>query len=342
MNCPNCGNQLDPNAIFCGNCGANLTNDTIKTLSNNSDVNNPNFNSQQVINNQNSMYQQPIQQQNYNDVNTNTDISTNQLIQNMQSNIKQKKFNPFFIIIPIIILIVGVICYFILVNKNDSTSNNNIDNNTNNNSQTSTKISGWDDYSLFIDGKEIKLPMKFSDFQALGFYEMDTYHDSILTKLCNKNSNCGSTYNSNVGNIYGLFTNGTTSNIELVIYNPFDEQKELKDCYVTRVGFEISRRNNNEFIQAKLGEVKMVNNTRRVEVIMGTTKYEDVESKFGPHYQYDYTNTLTYYPDLESDGVIGMDDLSFDRSLHMYFDNDTRIFEAYDFAYYDMGNLENE
>ena len=184
--------------------------------------------------------------------------------------------------------------------------------------------------------------MKFSDFQALGFYEMDTYHDSILTKLCNENSNCGSTYNSNVGNIYGLFTNGTTSNIELVIYNQFDEQKELKACYVTRVGFEINQRNNNEFFQAKFGKVKMVNNTRKIEVVMGTTKYEDVESKFGLHYQYDYTNTLTYYPDLEFDGVIGMDDLSFDRSLHMYFDNDTRIFKLMILPIMIWENLENE
>jgi len=263
---------------------------------------------------------------------------------NNSNPIKPKKFNVWLIIIPIIVVVAGIVAYFAFFNEKENkpvdgqTQNSGTTNETNKND----KVVGWDDYSLFIDGKEIKLPMKFSDFQALGFYEMDTYHDSILTKMCAENSNCGGTYNSNVGNTYGLFTNGTTSHIALVIYNPFDEQKELKDCYVTRVGFEISQRNNNDFIQAKLGEVKMVNNTRKVEAIMGTTKYEDIESKFGPHYQYDYTNTLTYYPDLESDGVIGMDDLSFSRSLHMYFDNDTRIFEAYDFNYYDTGNLENE
>ena len=276
--------------------------------------------------------------------NPNVGNNSYQMGGNNSNPIKPKKFNMLFIIIPIVVVVAGIVAYFAFFNDKESkpvdgqSQNSGTSNETNNND----KVVGWDDYSLFIDGKEIKLPMKFSDFQALGFYEMDTYHDSILTNMCTENSNCGGTHNSNVGNIYGLFTNGTTSHIELILYNPYDEQKEWKDCYVTRVGFEISQRNNNDFIQAKIGNVKIVNNTRNAEAIIGVTKYEDIESIFGPHYQYDYTNTLTYYPDLKSDGVIGMDDLSFSRSVNLYFDNDTRILDAYDFIYYDTGNLENE
>lgn len=335
MNCPKCGNPLAPNAEFCGNCGANLTNNSIETLSSNTDSNSSNFSPQQVINNQNNMYQQPMSQQTYN--NTNINAGTNQPTQNIQPSVKTKKFNPLFVIIPIIILVAGVVCYFTLFNKSDSASNNNTDNNVSNNSKTSTKISGWDDYSLFIDGNEIKLPMKFSDFAAMGFYEMDTYHDSILTQNVRANSSYGDTYNSNVGNIFGLFTNGKTSNIDIIIYNNSNEDKQLKDCYITRVGFEISARNNDYFT---IGDVKIVNNTRKAEATIGKTKYEDIESVFGPHYKYDYTNTLTYYPDSDSDGVISMSDLSFSRAMHMYFDNDTRIFDAYDFYLYDTGNLE--
>ena len=299
-----------------------------------------NLNQQFGYNNQNvgnGYVQQP-------QINPNMNNNSYQGGGNVPNPIKPKKFNILFVIIPVIVAVVGVVVYFTFFNGKDTNVNDGGTPNsgTTNNETENDKVAGWDDYSLFIDGKEIKLPMKFSDFQALGFYEMDTYHDSILTKMCTENSNCGGTHNSNVGNTYGLFTNGTTSHIDLVIYNPYDEQKELKDCYVTRVGFEISQRNNNEFIQVKIGNVKIVNNTRKAEAIIGTTKYEDIEIVFGPHYQYDYTNTLTYYPDLKSDGVIGMDDLSFSRSLNLYFDNDTRILEPYDFIYYDTGNLENE
>lgn len=308
MRCTKCGFKNIDGAGFCGNCG-------------------------NIINS--SQLQQTTMMNNINNI-------SNQTGGNFSNPIKPKKTNLLFIILPIVIVASLIIVYFIFFNgKDEKNSDKQLQDSSSNSEISNNKVVGWDDYSLFIDGKEIKLPMKFSDFQALGFYEMDTYHDSILTKMCSANSSCGSTYNSNVGNIYGLFTNGTTSNIELVIHNPYDEQKELKDCYITKVGLEISNRNNNEFIQAKLGEVKIVNNTRKVEATIGVTKYEDIESVFGPHYQYDYTNTLTYYPDLESDGIIGMDDLSFYRSLHMYFNNDTRIFDSYEFWYYDTGNLEN-
>lgn len=60
--------------------------------------------------------------------------------------------------------------------------------------------------------------MKYSDFLALGFYEMDTYRDS-LNKDQIQPKDSFRTYNSNVGNIFGLYTNGTTSNISLVTCN---------------------------------------------------------------------------------------------------------------------------
>lgn len=325
MNCPKCGNSIAPNTEFCGNCGAKLTNNAIETLNSNS-----NISSQQIINNQSNTNQPQIQKQNYNAINADSNGPT--------QNIKTKKFNPLFIIIPIILLVAGIVCYFNFFNKDNTTDGNkNPDKNASSNSKESTKNTGWDDYSLFIDGNEIKLPMKFSDFSAMGFYEMDTYNESILTETVKAKSNYGDTYNSNIRNIHGLFTNGKTSNINIVIYNDANEEKQLKDCYITGVYFEISARNKDYFT---IGEVKVVNNTRKVEATMGKTKYEDIESVFGPHYKYDYTNTLTYYPDLDSDGVISMEDLSFYRALHMFFDNDTRIFDAYDFYLYDTGILE--
>ena len=252
------------------------------------------------------------------------------------------------IAIVVLIIIIGVVSYLTLSNKKDVQNNNsnntpniitnNTTNNTSNtNSNISQKISNWDDYSLFIDGNEIKLPIKFSDFEKMGFYEMDKYNESVLNKIVKANSSYGDTYDSNkLGNIYGLFTNGKTSNINIVIYNNSNEDKQVKDCYITKVGFEIDARNKEDFI---IGNVKVVNNTRKVEAIIGKTKYEDIESKFGPHYQYDYTNTLSYCPDSDGDGVISMKDLSVYKTLHMYFDDDTRIFEANEFYLYDTGNL---
>ena len=287
----------------------------------------------QVNQNNNNFGQQYIQNQNL----------INNQYQNGENIPKPpKKFNIWFAIILIVIVLAGASIYFLLFNNNESKTKDEQTQNagTNNESTGNNESASWDDYSLFIDGNEIKLPMKFSDFQAMGFYEMGAYNSSVLNKLCDPNVNCGITYNSNIGRFYGLFSNGTTNNIYLVVYNPFDEIKELKDCYITKIGFEISSETNDGvFFHAKLGEVKIVNNTRKAEAVIGISKYEDVESTFGPHYQYDYNNTLTYYPDLGSDGIINLDDLSFRKTLFMYFDSDTKIFDSYEFYYYDMGDF---
>lgn len=194
----------------------------------------------------------------------------------------------------------------------------------------------WDDYSLVIDGNEIRLPMKFSDFIAMGFYEMDEDSASVRTMPVPAKQDYGKTYNSNAGNLYGLYTNGKTGNIDLCIYNPFDEEKEVQDCYITYIHFEISWRSMD---YATVGDVKVVNHTKNAEAVVGESKYDDVEAAFGPHYTYDYSNALTYYPDSNADGVIDMDDLSFYKSLSLTFDEESGVFDIYDLWYYDYGDL---
>lgn len=241
----------------------------------------------------------------------------------------KKKFNVLIIILPILVIIIAVITYFVFFYKKDT---NNLVQNINKGSIDSNKVNGWDDYSVFIDGNEIKLPMKFSEFEAMGFYLMDN-NCNVLTNLVEANSSFGSTQSTGK---YGLFSNGTTSNIFLLIYNNSNEQKEVKDCYIWGIGFAADLRRE-EYL--KVGEVKIIDNTKNAEAIIGKSKYEDIKNSFGPHYQYNYTNELTYYPDLNSDGVIGMEDLDFDRSLSMWFDNDTKILDPYEFSYRDIGNL---
>lgn len=243
------------------------------------------------------------------------------------------------IIVAIVLVTVGVIVANKFLNKtdvNDKGSNVDADDEyeLENNAKNDTV---WDDYSLVIDGKEIKLPMKFSDFQALGFREMID-SGGLLLDMVIPSGNRYSTIRNADGHYsgFGLFTNGGTSNISLIVYNESTEKKLLKDCYIIGLNFEVNYKTEWFF---KLGSVKFVNNTRNVEVVVGETKLDDVVNLLGPHYQYDYFNSLNFYPDLKGDGVIGIDELSYNKNVYMYFDEDTMIFDIYGLTYLDTGDF---
>jgi len=308
-------------------------------IPNNQPLNNQSFN-QQPINPQpqpTPSFQQPINQMNVQQPTpqpvNNTFESGNANNQSFNSK-PPKKVNLGLIIgIVATVAVVGIVVILLVLSGNKN-SNKPLNNNGENNNNISDSIA-WDDYRIVIDNSEIKLPMKYSDFLALGFYEMDTYHDSLNQDQIQPKDSFR-TYNSNVGNIFGLYTNGTTSNISLVIYNDSDEIKSIQDCYIIEMSFIVEARNI-DFL--KTGNIKIINKTKNAEAIFGQSKISEISDLFGPHYQYDYTNTLTYYPDLNSDNIINMDDLSSEYALHLYFDEETQILDVYDFFYYEHGNL---
>lgn len=242
------------------------------------------------------------------------------------------------IIIGIIALILIVVIAIINLSKRDNnTEPGNQEKQIGNNSNSSKTSTTWDDYSLIIDGSEINLPIKVSDFLAMGFYEMNTSGSSALSLMVKPNSNLGSTSTKIYGNdVSGLFTNGKTSNIDILIYNNSDEEKEVKDCYIWGITFKVN--SNNEFY-FKMGEVKVVDNTKNVVATIGESKFDDVEKLFGSHYEYDATNGLTYYPDSNSDGVISISEIDSWKTLSMLFDVDTKVLTQNEFGYYDIGNI---
>ena len=88
-----------------------------------------------------------------------------------------------------------------------------------------------------------------------------------------------------------------------------------------------------------LFKLKIVNNTKKAEAIIGKSKYEDVEALFGTYYEQEiedsYENrTLTYYPDFDSNGIIDIMDANTEYALHLSFDEANKILEPYEFFYY--------
>lgn len=89
--------------------------------------------------------------------NPNVGNNSYQMGGNNPNPIKQKKFNVLFIIIPIVVVVAGIVAYFTFFSDKDNkpvdgqTQNSGTSNETNKND----KVVGWDDWTLFIDGKEI-------------------------------------------------------------------------------------------------------------------------------------------------------------------------------------------
>lgn len=328
MNCPRCGKELDPNATFCGNCNTPLVNNNPQPMytTPNPTVSNTNLEPQPINNEVNNM---PM----------------NQLPNNV--NPAPKKLNPLFIAIPIVLVVIAVLGYFVffknsenqkLDNKPNTSDNvSKEENKPNENQEESNTSIKWDDYSLMIDGNEIHLPMKFKDFLAMGFYEMDTSKGSVLKREIKLGYN--HTSRTEYGMFYGLFTNGKTNNIELVFQNNSNENKTVEECDIIGISFY---NNDNYAEKFTMGEIKVINNTKKVEAVVGKTKREEIEDKFGLHAQYEY-NTLTYYPDFDADGKLSANDAreSAWYKLWMWFDVDTQVFVPKNLSFNNKGNLPN-
>lgn len=311
MNCPKCGKVVGYNNTFCENCGFNLTNNITNNTTNNTPINNQAIGYQQSMNN-----------------NMNTNV--NNILPEQNNN--KKKFNPLFVIIPIVIIVVIIICYFAFFNKKESTNDGMEENIVNGNN------SYWDSYTLYIDGKKIALPMKYSEFEKLGFHLMNPDDEKLLTGLCPPR-NCGGTYNRNPRNPGGLFTNGKTENIVISFYNTSKKDEMRKDCYVYAIYLMVDDSEGSVMKNPKIGEVKIVNNTRKVTAIMNKTKREYLESRFGKHHVDDDETKLRYYPDHNHDEVVDIYDMMSSESINMSFDKNTGVLIPNDFAFYNRTGL---
>lgn len=328
MNCPRCGKIVGPNNTFCENCGYNLTNN----IPNSTPINNQNIGYQQSINNNtNNTMNNNFNNTNMN-VNMNTNVNNVPPEQNIIQNNEKKKFNPLFVIILIILIVVVIICYFIFFNKKEP-SNNGMEENI-----VSGDNSYWDSYTLYIDGKKIALPMKYSEFEKLGFRLMNPDDEKLLTGLCPPR-NCGGTYNRNPKNPGGLFTNGKTENIVISFYNTSKKDEMRKDCYVYAIYLMVDDSEGSVMKNPKIGEVKIVNNTRKVTAIMNKTKREYLESRFGKHHVDDDETKLRYYPDHNHDEVVDIYDMMSSESINMSFDKNTGVLIPNDFAFYNRTGL---
>lgn len=229
----------------------------------------------------------------------------------------------------LIIIAIAVVGTIILVrNNNDKKNNDGIAENKMNTVNTQEESGIWDDWELSIDKTTLKLPMKYSEFINMGFYanggnvenniEYCKLEPTVSSGICN--------------NRYGYisYSNGITDGITLIVYNPSNEEINIKDSYIIGIGFITD-------VDKLKGEIKLINNTRKTEVQIGKSTNSEIEAAFGPHYEYDYSNTFTYYPDENKDGSVSMGDLNMRRFISLYCDSETKILDTSDFSYCDNG-----
>lgn len=252
-------------------------------------------------------------------------------------------------IIILIVVLIAIIATVAIVtmggskeeNKVSGTPTQNVESlkpNVSNQAQT-TKVASWDNYKVIIDGTEIKLPIKYADFINKGFYAMtkDTEEDMTQSGLNAKNSRGTTTLpgrSTRQGD--GLFTNGKTSNISLILYNNTDEFKTYNECYVVGIGFY---NDTVRYIEKLLGEVKIINVTKNVELTIGKSTKSEIELTFGRHSKSDASNKFNYYPDTNFDGVINLSDASvLGNKIGLDVDIETGILTN-DFEYIDFGSL---
>ena len=227
------------------------------------------------------------------------------------------------IIISIVVAIAIAVGSIILV-KNNSIAGSEI-----NKGNAQKEDDTWDDWELSIDRTSLKLPMKYSEFINKGFYINES---SLAYNLEYGELDAETSVGLNTS-LYGntTYSNGTTSGITLVVYNPSSEKIKIKDSYI--VGIEFVYGNN-----YTRGEIKLINNTRKTEVKVGKSTISEIKTAFGPHYERDNLNTFHYYPDLDKDGTISRNDLNMKRFISLYCDSENEILNIYDFMYCDFGS----
>lgn len=227
----------------------------------------------------------------------------------------------------LIIIITIVVAIVIGVGAIIIVKNNSIAGSEMNKGNTPREDKTWDDWELSIDKTTLKLPMKYSEFINKGFYidESGLSYNLEYGELDAQTSLGINTYGNTT------YSNGNTSGITLIVYNPSDEKIKIKDSYIVGIEFVYGSNYNR-------GEIKLINNTRKAEVEVGKSTISEIKTAFGSHYEYDNLNTFHYYPDLDKDGVISMNDLNMKRFISLYCDSETEILNIYDFMYCDFGS----
>ena len=228
------------------------------------------------------------------------------------------------IIIISIVVAIAIAVGSIIIVKNNSIAGSEI-----NKGNAQKEDDTWDDWELSIDRTSLKLPMKYSEFINKGFYINES---SLAYNLEYGELDAETSVGLNTS-LYGntTYSNGTTSGITLVVYNPSSEKIKIKDSYI--VGIEFVYGNN-----YTRGEIKLINNTRKTEVKVGKSTISEIKTAFGPHYERDNLNTFHYYPDLDKDGTISRNDLNMKRFISLYCDSENEILNIYDFMYCDFGS----
>ena len=228
------------------------------------------------------------------------------------------------IIISIIVVLVVGTGTIVLLNKNKGESKIS-------NENTKEKEDNWDDWELSIDKTSLKLPMKYSEFINKGFY-IDRSELSYNIEYSELDSKVSAGFNNS---LYGktTYSNGITSGIILVVYNPSNEKIRVKDSYVVGIGFE----DDTDYLKYSRGEIKLINNSRKTEVEVGKNTISEIEKAFGTHYKYDNSNTFNYYPDLDKDGTISMNDVNMERYISLYCNSENEVLDIYKFFYCDFG-----
>lgn len=228
------------------------------------------------------------------------------------------------IIIIFIVVAIAVAVGSIMLVKNNNTSGSEM-----NKGNTQKEDDTWDNWELSIDKTSLKLPMKYSEFINKGFYIDES---GLAYNLEYGELDAETSLGLNTS-LYGntTYSNGTTSGITLVVYNPSSEKIKIKDSYI--VGIEFVYGSN-----YTRGEIKLINNTRKTEVEVGKSTISEIKTAFGSHYEHDNLNTFHYYPDLDKDGIISMNDLSMKRFISLYCDSETEVLDVYDLMYCDFGS----
>lgn len=308
-------------------------------MNNNQNIDNNDYQNQ---NNQQNLYVNQQTVINSQQIGLNNSGAINDNSQNVNTPLKKSNFGLIIAIVAVVVAVVVIIFvsnYFLNVKESGKDL---LNNNGQTNSEKDNLNVNWDDYELVIDGVSIKLPMTYKEFMSKGFYIQNYSHSNPDAVLQNQIEDriiaAGTTLNLYVHSKV-LASNGSTNNINLMIYNPDDEGKPVSESYIVGVYNEEPY----TVSTTKYGEFKIINHTKNTEVIVGKTTRDEVLDLFGDfHYPTDSSDKLTYYCDFNGDNVLDLSDVvNHEQLLGLVFDDNTGILKITDFSYLNYGDLSN-
>lgn len=226
------------------------------------------------------------------------------------------------------ILMISLTCFVGCGENATSSKAANKENKPSSSAAATTAKSGsksWHDYSIVIDGTELKFPMSYKDFTEKGF-KLYSKNDNTEETMLKPGYSMGTGYNDT--RLSGAYTKGTTNHLGIYVHNTTKAEKNITECTVEGVYFIDLK--NPLVDKYKVGEFTVKDNTTGKSATVGKTTCKDIESCFGPRYEYSHENDFYSYPDKNGDGNA---DISTDNMLHMYFDDETDVFSLSDFAY---------